>query len=124
VGIFTWFRKKLSLGAPNFTSPVEYNNILEDETLLEFHQRIYSLYSQELKDPAVRMLREAFPEDLKTQIRAEISADPNGWAAKYHFFWGMGVRNLLREKGFGEEYFPIWNLDDIYVSLVEDAVKE
>jgi hypothetical protein len=37
--------------------------------------------------------------------------------------WGMSVRNLLRQKGFSEEHFGIDNLDDIYISLVEEALK-
>lgn len=39
-----------------------------------------------------------------------------------HFSWGMGVRNLLRTEGFGEDFFGIDNLDDYYVPLVELAV--
>lgn len=38
--------------------------------------------------------------------------------------WGMGVRNALREHGFGEEPFGVRNLDNIYVPLIEEAVTE
>jgi len=48
--------------------------------------------------------------------------DPNSWWAPYHLYWGMQVRNLLRDKGYGEDYFGIANLDDIYIELVEDAL--
>lgn len=44
--------------------------------------------------------------------------------AGYHMGWGMGVRNALREHGFGEEPFGVRNLDNIYVPLIEEAVTE
>src|SRR5690242_12942969 len=34
-----------------------------------------------------------------------------------HHGWGTAVRNLLRSKGYGEEYFDVWNLDDYYAQL-------
>lgn len=41
-----------------------------------------------------------------------------------HFTWGMAVRNLLRDKGYGEKYFDVDNLDDYYVELIEKAATE
>lgn len=75
----------------------------------------------EVKAPALAMLA----DELKTvvpEIKKAYAADPDGWYVGYHFGWGMAVRNLLREKGFGEEYFKIHNLDDIYVALVVEAL--
>jgi hypothetical protein len=48
-----------------------------------------------------------------------------GYAAMYnpHFGFGMAVRNALRKAGFGEEYFGIHNLDDIYIDVIEEAVR-
>lgn len=99
------------------------NERLPSESMVDFHSRIYAQYSDEKKAPAVYMLRKELSKDVQQQIREAVAADPENWCAPYHFFWGMAIRNLLRDKGFGEDYWPIWNLDDIYVSLVEDAVK-
>jgi hypothetical protein len=47
------------------------------------------------------------------------------YAAMYspHFGFGMTVRNALRRAGFGEEYFGVHNLDDIYIDVIEEAVR-
>jgi hypothetical protein len=105
-------------------APCQVNSLAPGESLQDFHYRIYAKYSNDLKAPAVKMLRETIPEETQQEIRAAIAADPEYWATPYHFWWGMSIRNLLREKGFGEDYWPIWNLDDIYVMLVEDAVRQ
>lgn len=82
---------------------------------------MYATILQSVKDPALAMLA----EELKTavpEIKKAYDADPTGWYTGYHFGWGMAVRNLLRQKGYGEEYFGVHNLDDIYVALVVDAL--
>jgi hypothetical protein len=72
---------------------------------------------------AVDFLKKTFTNETKQKIRKAIVADPDDWAIPYHCGWGMAVRNCLRDGGFGEEYFGIDNLDDIYVGLIEEAVK-
>ena len=106
------------------TEQLTPNELLPNETLAQFHRRIYDGYSSERKAPAVAMLRRELPASTRQEIRDAIAADPDNWAIPYHFWWGMGVRNLLRREGFDEAYWPIWNLDDLYVMLVEDAVRE
>ena len=81
---------------------------------------MYASLTPELKAPALEMLRTELAQ-VRDQIRAAYTAAPTDWYVSYHFGWGMAVRNLLREKGFGEDYFHIHNLDDIYVPLVEEA---
>jgi len=76
----------------------------------------------EIKAPALAMLREELVP-VVDQIRAAYTAAPDDWYVGYHFSWGMAVRNLLRQKGFGEDYFNVHNLDDIYVALVEEALS-
>ena len=85
-------------------------------------EQMYADLSTELKAPALVMLATELAPALK-EILPAYKADPKQWAAPHHFFWGMNVRNLLRDKGFGEEYFAVHNLDDIYVPLVEEALK-
>jgi hypothetical protein len=83
--------------------------------------QMYAALTPELKAPALEMLRTELTPVFK-EIRAAFTAAPKDWYVSYHFGWGMAVRNLLREKGFGEEYFKIHNLDDIYVALIEEAL--
>jgi len=106
-------------------SDCEVNHALPDETMRQFHERIIGQYPAEKIEPAVTYLREKVIKlsDF-AKIREAIDADPDNWVAPYHFFFGMAVRNALRDGGFGEDYFPIWNLDDIYVPLIERAVKD
>lgn len=49
-----------------------------------------------------------------------------GYAGMYspHFGWGMAVRNILRQHGFGEKELGVHNLDDIYVALVAEALEQ
>ena len=72
---------------------------------------------------AAAMLRAEIPASEQQQIRDSIAADPKSWSTPYHFWWGMSIRNVLRDRGFGERDFQIRNLDNIYVQLVEEAVK-
>ena len=85
-------------------------------------QQMYADLTPEVKAPALAMLAEELKPAVP-EIQKAYAADPEGWYVGYHFGWGMAVRNLLREKGFGEEYFGVHNLDDIYVALVEEALK-
>ncbi len=55
-------------------------------------------------------------------IRKAIAASPE-WIDPYHFGWGMGVRNLLRQNMFGEKEMHVENLDNIYVELIEEAMQ-
>jgi hypothetical protein len=41
-----------------------------------------------------------------------------------HMGFGMSVRNYLRQNGFGEDTFGVWNLDDYYIPLVERAAMD
>ena len=99
------------------------NHVQPGETMIEFHGRVMAGYTAEKIVPAVTYLRESviLPSDVDT-IHAAIVANPEAWWAPYHFYAGMAIRNRLRNGGFGEEYWPIWNLDDIWVPLVELAV--
>ena len=60
---------------------------------------------------------------LTEAIRNKMKADPENWSVGHHFRWGMWMRNQLRMNGFSEKNLGIDNLDDYYVSMVEEAVK-
>jgi hypothetical protein len=83
---------------------------------------LYASISDDLKAPALAMLHTELNSVL-AQIKNAYKANPSEWWVDYHFGWGMSVRNLLRKKGFGEDYFRVDNLDDIYVPLVEEALE-
>ena len=88
-------------------------------------KKIYDKLDPQLKEKAVNFLNKTFSEFEKNTFREWIKKDPEDWFAKsrWHFEEGMKIRNLLRENRFGEKYFCIQNLDDIYVELIEDAIK-
>lgn len=75
-----------------------------------------------LKAPALAMLKVELSTDV-ARIKDAFKKFPKEWWIQYHFGWGMAIRNLLRRKGFGEDYFKIDNLDDYYVELVEEALE-
>lgn len=78
--------------------------------------------STELWDEAVSFVKndEDMVEALQ-QVRDLHEENPDSWWAPYHFTWGMGFRNYLRDNGFGEEEFDVFNLDNIYVAIAEEA---
>lgn len=99
------------------------NELRDDETMRQFHARIIGQYPADKVEKAVAFLREQWKNaPMLEELRKAIATDPENWASPVHMFWGMAVRNELRHGGFGEDYWPIWNLDDIYVPLVERAV--
>lgn len=88
-----------------------------DEQCVEMYQRIPA----DKKAPVLEFLRKELEPD-REDILAKVKEDPEGWFGPYHFNWGMGIRNLLRTNGYGEEYFNWHNSDDYYVYLVEEAL--
>lgn len=84
--------------------------------------RGYAELPDDKKRPAIEMLKVELEQPM-AEIRAAIACNPRGWVGPYHLGWGMSVRNLLRENGFGEEWFGIDNLDCIYTLLIEEAVR-
>ena len=77
-----------------------------------------------LWNQAVQYLRVMFGSEMIVTIRKFMKDKGSDWILEHHHTWGMAVRNNLREAKFGEAEFGIQNLDDIYVELVEEAVKE
>jgi hypothetical protein len=93
-----------------------------DETLSEYCERMLSAFPADKINAAVAFLRGEFPSEVADQIREAIRTNPASWIGPYHFSWGMGVRNALRDAALGEDFWPTNNLDDIYVPLIERAV--
>jgi hypothetical protein len=76
----------------------------------------------DLKYMAIGFLKASLEEDAD-DIRHTIDKEGRDWWLHYHFGYGMFVRNLLRDNGFGEREFVIDTLDDYWAGLVEAAVK-
>lgn len=79
-----------------------------------------SIYiSPSVKKKAITYLMDNIPAETWDAIAKEIRKKGPRWWASHHLGFGMGVRNLLRKGGFNAG--PL--LDDIWVELVEGAVK-
>jgi len=87
-------------------------------------RKFYDALPTEKKNPAIDLLSKDLDSTGERQLLRDMMSDGPDWYVGQHFFGGMAVRNRLRAKGFGEKYWPIWNLDDIYVFLLEDAIKK
>ena len=91
---------------------------------LPINKKLYDSLPLKKKKKVIKFLKKwIYKEDIK-KLRTIIKKEPEGWFASYHHFWGMAVRNSLRIAGYGEKYFKINNLDDIYTELVEEAIYE
>lgn len=65
-----------------------------------------------------------FPKEVKADITAAFEEfGPMEWVHKAptlgHFFWGMGVRNMLRDAGLSDDLLPDGNWDDYYIQVIE-----
>jgi hypothetical protein len=57
--------------------------------------------------------------DVVTEM---IKNNPEEWWLGHHFGWGMSMRNLLREHGYGERELGLNStLDDYYIAWIEQA---
>lgn len=76
----------------------------------------------EAREKALQILRDNLLDAVKAKVKEAYKKEPDDWWVSYHFSWGMGVRNLLRQKGASEKELGIDNLDDYYIVLVEQAL--
>jgi hypothetical protein len=89
--------------------------------ILAEHCEVYNAIAAEIKVPVLDLLVELL-EPVAVEIRTDFEKNPDCWW-KGHFHWGLAIRNQLRCRGYGEDYFGVSNLDNIYIYLVEDALK-
>jgi hypothetical protein len=74
-----------------------------------------------MREKAVAFLR-IYLKDSADGIRKQMATDPQNWWVTHHHGAMMGIRNVLRQNGFGEKEMGVGNLDDYGVGLVELAV--
>ena len=72
----------------------------------------------------MRFLRKMWGKQVRQMIREAIEENPQRWWVSRHVTWGTRVRNEMRTHGYGEKELGVDNLDDVYVGLIEEAVKE
>ena len=87
-------------------------------------QKIFAELDVEKRKAAVLYLCEVIPEDMRCQIAELVKRTPRTWWGLHQRILGTHVRKELRKNGFGEEFMGVENLDDVWVELVEEAVKE
>lgn len=94
---------------------------MTDQEFAEFHEARYAELTQDQRDRAKAILLAKLTPDVLEEVRELHGDDPISWASPYHHFWGMGIRNLLRQEGFKDAELPSGNWDDYYVAVVEYA---
>lgn len=102
------------------------------------YDEIWQRVDPDIRKRAVEALRENFHEDDKELIRGAIRKHgKHEWiheAPFGHMFFGMQVRNFLRQNVARDEELPGWdeyygegtdvrNWDDYYVQAVEEAIN-
>jgi hypothetical protein len=81
---------------------------------------LYPVPSEE-KTKAVLYLLDHFPDETLRNVKNLMDQNGKNWWVEHHHGFGMGVRNLLREGGFDWDSI---DMDDLWVGLVERAVKK
>jgi len=105
-----------------------------DDAEEAFKRKIDDLMA--LKSSDRNKMIHSFKKNLKEEeinfFKKIIRDNPDGeWATTicnstplpFHFMGGMAIRNYFRKEGFGEKELGIDNLDNIYSSIVEEAIN-
>lgn len=95
---------------------------IEDIDIGFFHEMQIRELPQWILNKGVLVLRDTLTLNSAMYIREAHKEDPKTWWAESHFYWGMTIRNLLREKVCLDDELPSKNWDDYYVALIEIAV--
>ncbi len=72
----------------------------------------------------MQFLRKRLGKGVQQMVREAIKGNPQSWWVSRHSSWGMRIRNELRKNGFGEKELGVENLDNVYVGLIEEAVRD
>jgi hypothetical protein len=72
---------------------------------------------------AVQVLTQELPSSVIKELFERMEKDPDRWYTPLHLSFGMGVRNLMRSKGFTDAVFGC-NLDDVCAPIIRDAVRQ
>jgi hypothetical protein len=97
---------------------------MTDQEYEQFHNEKYAELDTRFKIGATKLLSKTLDETTKQEIRDAHAKHGAKWIHSTpggHFFFGMGIRNLLRQNGFTDADAG-GNLDDYYCQLLEVAV--
>lgn len=92
------------------------------ELIADERKKTYDAIPMEKRAPVLTIVAQLL-KPMAQQIQTDFEKDKLNWWKRGHFHWGLAVRNQLRRQGYDSKYFGVPNLDDIYVNLVEEALK-
>lgn len=103
---------------------------LDDKTQIEYEKKVWENVQEEKRIEAASYLNKTLPKNAYDFLNEAFSKNTDDYEIledmplRFHFEYGMAVRNELRSAGFGEEYFGIENLDFIYMQLLRIATTK
>ncbi len=96
---------------------------MTDQELFDHHQQKLAEIPADLRYRMIALVRSKISPKDSAMVRGEIAAAPLTWWHTHHLFFGMAVRNSIRQAGLGEvEHAWLGNLDDFWVPIVEAAM--
>lgn len=95
---------------------------MNDQEFYNFHTERLKELSEEVRDRAVEIVVRVLEISDVSRIKKEASKNKLNWSSRYHFSWGMWMRNQLRNRGIPDSALPSGNWDDYYVPVVELAL--
>jgi len=101
----------------------EAENIkFEDLMALEEGNRVkmVELFKRTLREEDIAFFKKIIKDNPDGEWATTIS---NATPMPFHFGGGMAVRNFFRTEGFDEKELGINNLDNVYVSIIEQAIN-
>jgi hypothetical protein len=118
-----YLKNKLNKGQQEIQK--EYKS-MTDEEFIQFHNERLAELEPWIVEKSVKVLQEELVScTLLEETRKLYKEDPVHWMSPYHFYTGMAIRNLLRDKvcldgelTTKEEYK---NWDNVYVQIMEIA---
>lgn len=85
----------------------------------EDRSKMVTLFRKKLKEEDLKFFKKIIKDNPDGEWASTLSAST---PTPFHFGGGMAVRNFFRTEGFGEKELGIDNLDNVYVSIIEQAV--
>ena len=77
----------------------------------------------EIKEDAIEYLKKRLSvEDVESLRALRSESGESSWSSAFHFGWGMGIRNELRNNVCSDDKLPDKNWDDYYVQLIDVVI--
>lgn len=111
---------KLSLDVKNRLLRMRYK--MNDKEFEKYLDEKYNEIPKNFLKKCVKFLQDEMPQETKDEIIQAHKEHGVNWIGGSHHFFGMYVRNKLRENGFTDDYLPDQNWDDYYIQVLEASV--